>query len=264
MLYCDSNRDCYSVTLLITFLTKRAKIYIFHCYKSLGVWDKHRLKTPKKLLDRKTEEAVSLAQNSGRSDLIPDWCLAPDDISPPAPSPPSRSKAALLEDLEALGALEALEVSAPPKRGKKKKKAAHQQESLGSHHADEGLGTVDIEEGVGSPREKLTVTPPPEQALESPLAPNTVPQKEEDLFLLSLTDHLKELGNSSFKLPKGWADFDEHEFNLVITDALAAMGIEKSDLPEGWTMVVRRRKRKTVHTLPNIPEFFVGEMHKHH
>ena len=123
MLYCDSNRDCYSITLLITFLTKRAKIYIFHCYKSLEVRDKHRLKTKKKLLDRKTEEAVSLAQNSGRSDLIPDWCLAPDNISPPAPSPPSQSEAALLEDLEAL---RALEVSAPPKRGeKKKKKAAH-------------------------------------------------------------------------------------------------------------------------------------------
>ena len=41
------------------------------------------------------------------------------------------------------------------------------------------------------------------------------------------------------------------------------MGIEKSDLPEGWTMVVHQRKRKTVGTLPNIPEFFVGEMHKH-
>ena len=227
MLYCDSNHDCYSITLLITFLTKRAKIYILHCYKSLGVWDKHRLKTKKKLLDRKTKEAVSLTQNSGQSDLIPDWCLAPDDISPPAPSPPSRSEAALLEDLEALGALE---VSAPPKRGKKKKKkAAHQQESLGSCCANEGPGTVDVEEGVGAPREKLTVTPLPEQALESPLAPNTVPQQEEDLFLLSLMDRLKELGNSSFKLPKGWADFNEHEFNLVITDALAAVGIEKSD-----------------------------------
>ena len=77
----------------------------------------------KKLLDRKAEEAVSLAQNSGRSDLIPDWCLAPDDISPAAPSPPSRSEAALREDLETLGALE---VSAPPKRGKRRrKKAAH-------------------------------------------------------------------------------------------------------------------------------------------
>ena len=114
--------------------------------------DKHRLKTKKKLLDRKTEEAVSLTQNSGQSDLIPDWCLAPDDISPPAPSPPLQSEATLLEDLEALGALG---VSAPPKRGKKKKKkAAHQQECLGSRHADEGPGTVDAEEGVSAPREK--------------------------------------------------------------------------------------------------------------
>ena len=28
-------------------------------------------------------------------------------------------------------------------------------------------------------------------------------------------------------------------------------------------MVIRWRKRKTVRTLPNVPEFFVGEMHKH-
>ena len=87
MLYCDSNHDCYSVTLLITLLRKRAKIYIFHCYKSLGVRDKHRLKTKKKLLGRKTEEAVSLVQKSGCSDLIPSWCKAPEDISPPETLP---------------------------------------------------------------------------------------------------------------------------------------------------------------------------------
>ena len=86
-LYCDSNGDFYSITLLITLLIKRAKIYIFHCYKSLGVRDKHRLKTKKKLLDRKTEEVVSLAQNSSRSDLTPLWCKAPNDINPPVPSP---------------------------------------------------------------------------------------------------------------------------------------------------------------------------------
>ena len=28
-------------------------------------------------------------------------------------------------------------------------------------------------------------------------------------------------------------------------------------------MVIRWRKRKTVRTLPNVPKFFVGEMHKH-
>ena len=106
------------------------------------------------------------------------------------------------------------------------------------------------------------MTPPPEQALESPLAPNTVPQKEEEWWLFSLMDRLEELG-ISFKLPEGWADFQEEEFNLVITDALAATGIDKSDLPEGWTTVIRWRKRKTVRTLPSIPEFFVGEMHKH-
>ena len=188
--------------------------------------DQHRLKMKKKLLDRKTEEAVSLAQNSGRSDLIPSWCRTPDSIKPPVPSPPPQSEAVPLEDLE---------LSAPKKeKMKKKHKKAHRQESLGSRHADEGPGTVAVE----------------------------VPQKEEDRWLFSLMDHLEELGISC-KLPEGWADFQEEEFNLVITDALAAVGIEKSDLPEGWTMVIRRRKRKTVHTLPNIPEFFVGEMHKH-
>ena len=41
------------------------------------------MKAKKKLLDRKTEEAVSLAQSHGRSSLIPDWCKAPEAISPP-------------------------------------------------------------------------------------------------------------------------------------------------------------------------------------
>ena len=62
---------------------------------------------------RQTEEAVCLAENSGRSDLIPDWCKAPDNISPPVPSP-SRSEADPLEVLETLS----VEASAP-KRGKK-------------------------------------------------------------------------------------------------------------------------------------------------
>ena len=73
-------------------------------------------------------------------------------------------------------------------------------------------------------------------------------------------DRLEEIGDS-FKLPEGWADFNKKEFNLVITIALATMEIEKLDLPQGWTTVVRQRKRKTVGTLPNVPELFVGEMH---
>ena len=86
--------------------------------------DKHRLKTKKKLLDRKTKEAVSLAQNSGCSDLIPSWCKAPNDINPPVPSP-SQSEAAPLEDLEAL------EASTPKRKKKtKKNKKANPQESL--------------------------------------------------------------------------------------------------------------------------------------
>lgn len=41
------------------------------------------MKAKKKLLDRKTEEAVSLAQSHGLRSLIPDWCKAPEAISPP-------------------------------------------------------------------------------------------------------------------------------------------------------------------------------------
>ena len=92
---------------------KKAKIYIFYCYKSLGEHNKHRLKTKKKLLDRKMEEAVSLAQRSSYSDLIPSWCKAPEDISPPLPTLPSQSEASL-DALEAVSA-----ESSCPKRGKK-------------------------------------------------------------------------------------------------------------------------------------------------
>ena len=44
---------------------------------------------------------------------------------------------------------------------------------------------------------------------------------------------------------------------------MAAVGIEKSNLPEGWTTVVRRKRKKTVPTLPNVPHFIVGGMAKH-
>ena len=89
----------------------------------------------KKLLDRKTEEAVSLVQKSGHSNLIPSWSKAPEDISPPetVPSPsPSPSEAAPLEALSS-------EASAPKREKKNKnKKKAHPQQSLGSRHADRG------------------------------------------------------------------------------------------------------------------------------
>ena len=99
----------------------------------------------KKLLDRKTEEAVSLAQKSGHSDLIPSWYKAPEDINPPETVPsPSPSEAAPLEALEAL-----LSKASVPRRRKKNKnknkKKAHPQQSLGSQHADGGLGTVAAE-----------------------------------------------------------------------------------------------------------------------
>ena len=76
-----------------------------------------------------------------------------------------------------LDALEALSAEpSSPKRGKKnkakkKKKKADPQQSLGYPHADEGLGTVAAEARVvvSAPIEKETLTPPPEQSLESPL-----------------------------------------------------------------------------------------------
>ena len=53
-------------------------------------------------------------------------------------------------------------------------------------------------------------------------------------------------------------DFNEEEFSLVVTDALAAAGVNTSDLPEGWITVVRKKRKKKVPTLPNVPHLFVG------
>ena len=221
--------------------------------------DQHRLRTKKKLLDRKTEEAVSLAQNSGRSDLIPLWCQAPDNIRPPPPSPQPRSEAIPLEDLEALDARK----KEKKKNKNKNKKACH--ESLGSPHA-EGAGSV---VGEGIPKE---TAPPPEQATLPDTADNEPPPEQaplpstadtgEDQWLFSLTDRMSQLGQS-FKVPEGWQNFTEEEFNLFSTDALADAGINQSQLPEGWTTVIKRRNRKHMHTLPNAPKFLVGTMHNY-
>ena len=50
---------------------------------------------------------------------------------------------------------------------------------------------------------------------------------------------------------------------MFIKDVLAGAGINKSELPEGWTMVITRKKRKRMYTLPNAPEFLVGTMYNH-
>ena len=133
------------------------------------------------------------------------------------------------------------------KKKKEKKKKKHKkarQESLGSPHA-EGAGTV----------EKETMAPPQEQA---PLA-----STEEDRLPISLTDRISALGQQSFWLPEGWKNFNEEEFDLLIKDVLAGAGINKSELPEGWTMVITRKNRKCMRTLPNAPEFLVGTMYNH-
>ena len=57
-------------------------------------------------------------------------------------------------------------------------------------------------------------------------------------------------------------DFDEQEFSLVMTDALAAAGINTADFPEGWMIVVQKKRKKKVPTLPNVPHLIVGEMAK--
>ena len=99
------------------------------------------------------------------------------------------------------------------------------------------------------------MAPPQEQA---PLAPT-----EEDRLPISLTDRIAALGQQSFRLPEGWQNFNEEEFDMLIKDVLAGAGINKSGLPEGWTMVITRKKRKRIHTLPNAPEFLVGTMYNH-
>ena len=99
------------------------------------------------------------------------------------------------------------------------------------------------------------MAPPQEQA---PLA-----STEEDLLPISLTDRISALGQQSLRLPEGWKNFNEEEFDMLNKDVLAGAGINKSGLPEGWTTVITRKKRKRMHTLPNVPEFLVGTMYNH-
>ena len=122
---------------------------------------------------------------------------------------------------------------------------------------------------VSAPREKETLTPPPEQSQESPLARFTdshgVTKEEEDPYgqewLLSLTDHLDVMGPSKFRLLEGWMDFKEEEFSSVVTDALAAAGVNTADLPERWMTGIRKKRKKKVPTLPNLPpHLFVDKM----
>ena len=99
------------------------------------------------------------------------------------------------------------------------------------------------------------MAPPQEQA---PLA-----STEEDWLPISLTDRISALGQQSFRLLEGWKNFNEEEFDLLIKDVLADAGINKLELPEGWTMVIIRKNRKHMRTLPNAPEFLVGMMYNH-
>ena len=56
-------------------------------------------------------------------------------------------------------------------------------------------------------------------------------------------------------------DFEEEEFSSVVTDALATAGVNTVDLPEGWTTVIRKKRKKKVPTLPNLPpHLFVDKM----
>ena len=107
-----------------------------------------QVENQKKIARQKTEEAVSLAQNSGRSDLIPLWCQAPADVRPPPPSPPPRSEAVLFEDLEAT------EGSEKKKKEKKKKK---------KNKKERGIETETVAPAIASTSTADT-EPPPEQA----------------------------------------------------------------------------------------------------
>ena len=99
------------------------------------------------------------------------------------------------------------------------------------------------------------MAPPQEQA---PLA-----STEEDRLPILLTNRISALGQQSFRLPEGWKNFNKEEFDMLIKDVLAGAAINKSGLPEGWTMVITRKKKKRMHTLPNAPEFLVGTMYNH-
>ena len=181
---------------------------------------------------------MSLAQNSGRSDLIPLWCQAPADVRPSSPSPPPQSEAVLFEDLEATEGSE-------KKKKEKKKKKKNKKERV--------IETETVAPAVASTSTADT-EPPPEQA---PLA-----SQSEDEWLLSMTDRMSQLGKlgKTFKVPEGWENYNEEELNFMVTDALAAVGINQSQLPEGWIPVITRKARKRTRALPNVPDFLSGTM----
>ena len=105
-------------------------------------------------------------QRSGHSDLIPSWCKAPEDISPPLPTLPSQSEL----PLDAVDALEAISAESNcPKRGKKNKakKKKKKEDPQQSRCADEVQGPVAAV--VSEPGEKETSTPPQNSPRSPPL-----------------------------------------------------------------------------------------------
>ena len=93
-------------------------VYIFHHYKSLGQRDQHRLRTKKKLLDRKTEGGSGASPKIVGGPTSYRYGVRPlTTVRPPPPSPPPQSEAAPFEELEALDIIE--------KKKKEKKKKKH-------------------------------------------------------------------------------------------------------------------------------------------
>ena len=137
-----------------------------------------------------------------------------------------------------------LKVARKKKKEKKKKK---------KNKKERVIETETVAPAVASTSTADT-EPPPEQA---PLA-----SQSEDEWLLSMTDRMSQLGKT-FKVPKGWENYNEEELNFMVTDALAAAGINQSQLPEGWIPVITQKARKRTRALPNVPEFLSGTMYNY-
>ena len=81
------------------------------------------------------------------------------------------------------------------------------------------------------------MAPPQEQA---PLA-----STEEDRLPISLTDRISALGQQSFRLPKGWKNFNKEEFDMLIKDVLAGAGIKQIGAARGMDHGYHTKEEET-------------------
>jgi hypothetical protein len=178
---------------------------------------------------------VQLAYNNKREDLIPSWCVAQQDIHPPAVQPQEPVCAAASPD-----------VATEPKKGKNRKRKARK--VLNKKTAL----TREDEEEKTELTENSTPEAQTEQSLESrfalltglaDVAPETVNKSQAVTFISAVTEEL------TFE-----------EFYWSIKHRLAKLRDEECVIDEGWTTVTHNNKR-TLPDLPEVPTYTVPNMY---